>query len=293
MTPEGTIIEERLAAVLPLDAGSGSLTQILFRRDIERNPPPDADAFSRMFDQANVSFFSQNGEDGILQFLLAQVKDLTYRSVEIGAGDGIENNTTNLLVHHGYRGLLVDPSWALEYIGTEFFRRVHTTQEHPPVLRREFAEVDNVNDLVSSAGFAGDIDVLSIDVDGNDFWIFEALTVVNPTVVVLELNLQLGPEAAVAMPYNPGYSYWDEGKTGYIGASVRGFDALARRRGLVFVGCDRKRVNGFWVRRGAISAVPDGVPLDRIWTWDRVESELLHQQHLLEDFSWTQIPDPH
>ena len=284
------MIEDQLRGLFPYNAGNGTFLQTMYARDVRRNMPRSVDEFCFDFDQANATWFSQNGEDGIVQFLLAQMDGSTKRCIEIGAGDGIENNTTNLAIHHGYRALMVDPSWALEHVASAFFSRIHTTRERPPVLLREFAEPSNVDEIVTKAGFDGEVDVLSIDVDGNDYWLFEALTVVQPRIVILELNLQLGPDVSVAMPYTPGYAYWDQPVAGRLGASVRAYDALARRKGLVFVGCDRARVNGFWVRRGLLPAVPDGVGLDRIWA-GRVRSEgaIAHQQHLLTTCDWVDI----
>lgn len=284
------IIDSHLSSVLPYNAGNGTLAQLMYARDLRRHPPRTLDEFCVEFSRADATWFSQNGEDGIIQFLLAQMESPTMRCVEIGAGEGIENNTTNLVVHHGYRGLMVDPSWALEHVGSAFFAKVHTTRERPPVLLRDFAEPSNVDDLVTQAGFDGEVDVLSIDVDGNDYWLFEALTVVQPRIVILELNLQLGPDACVAMPYTPGYAYWDQSISGRLGASVRAYDALARRKGLVFVGCDRAKVNGFWVQRGLIETVANGVGVEQVWSgWAPSEAKLTHRQYLLSSCEWVDI----
>jgi hypothetical protein len=186
---------------------------------------------------------------------------------------------------------LIDPSWAIEYIGREFYRRIHTTREHAPTILNCYAYVENVANIVREAGFDGDIDVLSIDVDGNDFWLARALTNLRPKILVLELNLQVGADVCVSMQYDREFSYWTGPQTGYIGASLRAYDVLAREQGLVFAGCDRTRTNGFWIRRGSIPVVGDGVPLDLIWIEGRSPDEIAHQEQLLASWPWIEITD--
>ena len=114
------------------------------------------------FDDIEMRFYSQNGEDGIIQLLIEAVGTKTKRSVEICAGDGIECNTANLLVNHGWTGLLIDGGEDIVTRGREFYASGAETWIHPPTLRQAWVTAENVNQLVEDAGFDGDIDLLIV-----------------------------------------------------------------------------------------------------------------------------------
>jgi hypothetical protein len=93
----------------------------------------------------------------------------------------------------------------------------------------------------------GDIDLLSIDIDGNDYWVWQSITVVEPRVVVIEYNARYPPGLSWIMPYNPRNQFWDDG---YFGASLSALEELGRQKGYVLVGCDFTGTNAFFVRQG-------------------------------------------
>lgn len=196
--------------------------------------------------QAEARFYSQNGEDGIIQMLLAAVGATTRRSVEMCAGDGIENNSTNLIINHGFEALLLDGSDELLTVGQEFYANNAHTWYRPPVLQQTWITRDTINDVVTKAGFAGDIDLLTVDVDGVDYWIWQALTCVNPSIVVTECNVNWRPDLRLTVPYSDTF-IWPRG-TGYLGASVGAMVALAQEKGYRFVGMNTYGFNAFFVR---------------------------------------------
>jgi hypothetical protein len=115
-----------------------------------------------------------------------------------------------------------------------------------------------VNDVIRDAGFEGDVDVLSIDIDGNDYWIWEALDVITPRIVVIETQVERGLEEWVA-PYDETFR-WSDGAEG--GASLTAMDALARRLGYRLVGANRFGFNVFFVRSDVATALPELAPAD-------------------------------
>lgn len=198
-------------------------------------------------------FFSQNGEDGILLYLLSAIGMTTRRSVEICAGDGIECNTANLIVNHGFDALLVDGAKSLLERGKHFYEIGDNTWFYPPKLVQTWVTAETINDLVLKAGFEDEIDVLSLDMDGIDWWVWQALECIQPRVVVAEFNSALGPDVSWVVPYEPDFSLSDqrkEGDTFYFGGSLRAYVELARRRGLRLVGVQRYGFNAFFVRNG-------------------------------------------
>ena len=198
------------------------------------------------FDAAEARFYSQNGEDGIIQLILAATGTDTRRTVEICAGDGVENNSANLIVNHGWTGLLVDGGDAILETGNNFYRHNADTYYWPPTLVKAWITRDSVNQIVQEAGFAGDIDMLTIDLDGMDYWIWEALDCVNPRIVVAEYNGVWPADMARTLPYQDEW-VWEKGSL-YIGASLGAMVKLGKKKGYRLVGGNRLGFNAFFVR---------------------------------------------
>jgi hypothetical protein len=203
-------------------------------------------------DFADVEFrcYSQNAEDGILHYLFSLLGTTTRKSVEIGAGDGIECNTANLIVNHGWQGLLVDGDARQIDRGKAFYASCRDTWLSPPTLINSWITAENVNELVTKHGFAGDIDLFSLDLDGTDYWVWDALECVRPRVVVLEFNALGGPVKSLTIPYSPNF-FLDYGSQPYrFGATLTAFVKLGRRKGYRLVGVQSLGYNAFFIRAG-------------------------------------------
>ena len=193
--------------------------------------------------------FSQNGEDGILLYLFSLI-DMTNRtSVEVCAADGIECNTANLIINHGWRGLLIDGSKANVARGRAFYRRYKGKVSFQPNFVNAWVTRESINGIIRQAGFGGEIDLLSLDLDGVDYWIRQALDVVQPRVVVLEYNASLGPNAPSRSRINPTSPSTLE-RVDHWGASLPAFVKLGRKKGYRLVGVESMCRNAFFVRDG-------------------------------------------
>lgn len=190
--------------------------------------------------------FSQHGEDGILLFIFSLVGATDRRVVEICAGDGVECNAANLIVHHDWQGLLFDGSAVKVAFGRAFYARLLNTLQHPPGLVNAWIDAERVNDLVRAHGFEGEIDLLSLDLDGVDYWVCKALEVVTPRVMVVEYNAALGPERSLTAPYRADFRAVEESG----GVSLAAYVKLLRERGYRLIGAERSGINAFFLRRG-------------------------------------------
>jgi hypothetical protein len=205
-------------------------------------------------ERAEFRVFSQFGEDGIIQFLVQRVPIGNQVFVEFGVEDYAESNTRFLLVHDAWRGLIIDAGTAHRRFLEDSRLAWRTTVD----AATAFIDRENVNYVIRAGGVSGEIGLLSIDIDGNDYWVLEAIDCVSPQILVTEYNSVFGPERAVTVPYDPGF---DRGSKHfshlYWGASLQALARAADRKGLALVGGNRAGNNAFFVRREALGDIPE------------------------------------
>ena len=199
------------------------------------------------------TFFSQNGEDGVLLYLFALLGHGDRVAAEICAGDGIECCSANLVVNHSWHALLVDGDDDNLDRGRAFYANSRHQWFDPPVLQRAWVTAENVAQLVADAGFAEPLDLLVIDLDGIDYWVWKALRHLRPRVVVTEVNPYLGEER-VTLHYDP--EFVRPAEVAFASTSLPAMCALATAHGYRFVGTERFGVNAFFVRE---DLAPDGL----------------------------------
>ncbi len=217
-------------------------------RWLAEHPEVAEPGFQAPFNEYEFSRYSQNGEDGLILFLLSRVGVGPRFVVEVGTQDGRECNSANLLLNYGWRGCLLEaePRWverARSYFaecGAEARVRVVQAEVTP----------ENVNDLLRDAGVPADLELVSIDIDSFDYWVWEALDFVTPPIVVIEYNASFGPTASVTVPYDG--SSFSSSSPFWHGASLTALERLGRRKGYALVGADTKGVNAFFVRRDVL-----------------------------------------
>lgn len=186
--------------------------------------------------------FSQFDEDGIIQEIFRRIGTTNKRFVEFGVGTGIENNTLALLLY-GWKGLWIEGSGSsVRRIESQFS---DVLSEGRLTLIHSFIAADNINALIATWG-QGEIDLLSIDIDGNDYYVFDAIDVIQPRAVVIEYNAKFPPDLAVVQRYKADHLW---GLTDYYGASLAALERLGRKKGYALVGCNLAGANAFFVRQ--------------------------------------------
>jgi hypothetical protein len=186
--------------------------------------------------------YSQNDEDGIIQEIFRRVGSESRTFIEFGVQNGFECNTAKLLVE-GWRGLWLEAnSKSVAEIRANF----------QPFLSRGALTVGetmvtaaNIDAAIDKAGFADGVDLLCIDIDNNDYWVWKAIKSIRPRVVVIEYNCSLRPPLSLVVPYDENAS-WSGGN--YFGASLSALVSLGREKGYRIVGCCFAGVNAFFVR---------------------------------------------
>ena len=198
----------------------------------------------RFFD-SEFRVFSQWGEDGIIQYLINRVPVEHNSFIEFGVEDYKESNTRFLLIHDNWSGLVIDGSAQ----NVEKIKKDNIYWRYDLTALSEFITRDNINSLIGRR-FQGDVGILSIDIDGNDYWIWEAVEVVSPRIVICEYNSVFGVEKAVSVPYDSTFNRTSAHFSNlYFGASLPALCSLAGRKGYIFVGCNKAGNDAFFVRK--------------------------------------------
>jgi hypothetical protein len=194
--------------------------------------------------------FSQHREDGIIQYLISHIPISNKIFIEFGVGDYRESNTRFLLLHNNWKGLAIDSE-------KKFVSRIRSYDfywRHDLTAIQAFITKNNINDLFKDYGFTGDIGLLSIDIDGNDYWIWDTITIIQPRIVICEYNNVFGKDLAVTIPYNEEFN-WKRDL--YYGASLRAWCLLAKKKGYIFAGSDSSGTNAFFVRNDVAQNIPE------------------------------------
>jgi hypothetical protein len=191
---------------------------------------------------------SQGGEEGILLAILAEAGVTAERFLELGSGRN-GGNSGLLARELGWSGLMVDgdPERVTECATRFGSGRVQVIEA--------WVTAETIDDLLREHGLTGDLDLLSIDIDGNDYWVWEALTVAQPRIVVIEYNALFGASKSVSIPYDPNFRRPPELR-GYFGASLEALSRLGRRKGFRLVAVEPSGANAFFVEDGVAPAIP-------------------------------------
>jgi len=231
-------------------------TKVLLGAALARSLPRAGEAKSLA--EAEFKVFSQFGDDGIIQYLVRSVGPVPATFIEFGVEDYRESNTRLLLVKDNWRGLVMDGSRK----NIEALKCEDICWRHDLKAVHAFVDSSNVNSLFRENGFSGELGLLSIDVDGNDYWIWEAIDSVEPVIVVAEYNALFGARRAVTIPYVPRFRR-DQAHYSNLfwGCSLKALTGLAQRKGYAFVGCNSAGNNAYFVKRerlGPLSGLEAG-----------------------------------
>jgi len=219
-------------------------------------------------DSFGYKVYSQNDEDGIINEIFKRIGMTNKTFVEFGVQDGLESNG-HFLLFKGWRGLWIDGcEESIKKLKEYFFEPISTKQL---TVIKAFITIDNINDLINGNGFDGEIDLLSIDIDGNDYWIWQAIKCIQPRVVVIEYNAKFPPPCEWIMEYDPNH-IWD--LSDKYGASLKSLELLGDKLGYRLVGTNICGVNSFFVKKElAKDLFPEPPTAENLYhKWDVVKN---------------------
>lgn len=235
--------------------------------------------------------FSQWGEDGIIQYILKHVPIDRKTFIEFGVENYTESNTRFLLTNDVWSGLVMDGSDA----HVAFIKKDAVYWGNNLKAEQAFITSENINDLIVKNGLEGDIGLLSVDIDGNDYWVWKAIECISPRIVISEYNSLFGPVSKVTTPYDPGFvrdtAHFSKV---YYGASISALTDLAATKGYSLVAGNSAGNNVFFVRNDVLGSLPVLTPAEAYHsarfreyhdpkgclTFDNSETRLRNIQHL-------------
>lgn len=219
----------------------------LYKQQFAAKAPPLS------FTDVGFKLHSQFEEDGILWYIFSLIGTTNKKCVEICAGDGIQCNTANLIINDSWIGLLCDGSEVNIQKAKRFYTSNPHTKHWPPAIVHAWITKDNVNQIIEENGFSGEIDFLSLDIDGIDYFLWKELSCISPRVIVLEFNHIWGPDASVSVPYRDDFeAEFTEYGSDYAGASLMAFVKLGREKNYRLVGTNAIATNAFFVRNDVL-----------------------------------------
>lgn len=205
---------------------------------------------------------SQWGEDGIIDWLCHKLPEAKPSFVEFGVENFREANTRFLLKNRAWSGLILDGNPA----NMAVVRKERSFWRHDLVPVGTFITTENINSLIKDNGFSGELGLLSIDIDGNDYWVLKAIDCVRPAILIAEVNGVLGDRHAITVPYDPAFERLRAHYSGqYFGASTGAMIRLAGSLGYSFVGTNSAGVNAFFIRNDLADRVVSSIKTVKIW----------------------------
>lgn len=206
-------------------------------------------AYDRIIDNiqlAEFKVFSQWGDDGIIQFLVDYLDIESKTFIEFGVQDYTEANTRFLLMNNNWTGLIMDGS--PDYMNTAKQNDIYW--QYQLTALPVFITTENINSLISQNGFNGELGLLHIDIDGNDYWVWKQIDIISPVIVIVEYNSVFGPDKAWTVPYKADfYRSYAHHSNLYFGASLLSLCDLAEEKGYNFIGSNSHGNNAYFVRK--------------------------------------------
>lgn len=240
---------------------------------------------------AGFRIYSQFEEDGILLYLFSMIGFESRRVVEMCCGTGDECMATNLILNHGFEGFLFDGSEANVAEARRFFASKKDMMLGRPDIRQSWITAENVDQLLTEAGCTGEVDLFSLDIDGNDYWVWKAITVMRPRVLLFETHGVIPSNLSLTIPYQPAFDAWSQ--TGAVqdfrSVSLLAMTKLCRDKGYRLVGGHRHGFNAFYLRDDVGRDLFPEVSVESVHDNPYTRAAQRDRWPLVRDMDWVEV----
>ena len=196
--------------------------------------------------------FSQFGDDGIIQYLIDKLPIKNKTFIEFGVENYKESNTRFLLVNNYWAGMIIDGD--LANINQIKNSQLYSFYDLKAI--HSFITKDNINELIKSSGLNKEVGILSIDIDGNDYWVWKEIQEIEPQIIICEYNSLFGFEESVTIPYQSDFVRGKSTPFNFYGTSLKAAHLLATERGYFFIGCNSAGNNAYFINNNLKSFCP-------------------------------------
>tara|TARA_B110000483_G_C18136855_1_gene519838 strand:- start:316 stop:1191 length:876 start_codon:yes stop_codon:yes gene_type:complete len=206
--------------------------------------------------------FSQWGEDGIIDYLVSNIDIKNKTFIEFGVEHYEEANTKFLLLNKNWSGLIIDSSSD----NINLIKKSELYWKYSLEVICEFITKENINNIIQSSTLKKEVGILSIDIDGNDYWVWKEINVIEPSIVIIEYNARLGKEKPYVVPYDKNFQREKKHYSMiYYGASIQALVKLGREKGYALVCCNKAGNNAFFVKKELLNATIKENSIDEVF----------------------------
>jgi hypothetical protein len=235
--------------------------------------------------------YSQFDEDGILLYIFSLIGFTNRKVVEICCGNGSECNTANLIINHACYGLLFDGDKFNIENAITFFKNNKSTWLLPPICKQEWITKDNINKLIEEENFVGDIDLLSLDIDGIDYYVWDSIKVISPRVFICECHNIVPDDMAITIPYKKDFSYMSKNNyhEEFRSVSPLAMIKLSKEKGYRLIGSHKYGFNLVFLRNDVGTEYFPEIALDKISNNQYTIISKKTRWPLVKDAPWVKV----
>ncbi len=235
--------------------------------------------------------YSQFEEDGIILYVLTMIGMKTKKVVEICCGPGYECMAANLILNHGYRGYLFDGDERNISEAKFFFQSKQDCLLAMPSLKSAWITKDNINDLLRDIGATGEVDLLSLDIDGNDYYVWEAISEINPRLCVFETMNIIPGDLSLTIPYDPNFNCWSKvgPEQDFRSVSLLAMKKLSESKGYRMIGAHKLGFNVFFLRNDIGQEIFPEVSIEHVHNNIATKTAQKYRWPLVKNMHWKKV----
>jgi hypothetical protein len=244
-------------------------------------------------EEIGFNVYSPTYEDGILLFIFSIIGITNKKLVDIGAGTVQGSSVSNLIINHSFSGLLIEGKKENSKLLRDYYSKHPETLLFPPKTISALVTAENVNQLINNNKLHGEIDLLCIDIDGMDYWIWKAIEVIQPRVVVVEYQDILGPQKSWTVPYKADFNVHDYSVNNklnnYNGASLSAFVKLGKQKGYRLIGCNKGGWNAFFIRNDINDEYLPEITVENCFKYEWNQMGIKTRFPLVKNMNWEEV----
>ncbi|MEZ4547528.1 MAG: hypothetical protein R3B51_07345 [Thermodesulfobacteriota bacterium] len=241
--------------------------------------------------EAGFRCYSEYEEDGIILYILSMIGFKTKKVVEMCCGNGSECMAANLILNHGFDGYLFDGNESNIKHAKKFFSSKKDCKLYTPKISHSWITAENVNDLLRDAEATGEVDLFSLDIDGNDYWVWKAIEIIKPRLCIFETHNIIPSTLSLTIRYTPDFNCWSKKghEQDYRSVSLAAMVKLCKAKGYRMVGAHRHGFNVFFLRQDIEPGLFPEVGIEEVHNNYFTRHAQKNRWPLVENMDWIEV----